>query len=511
MTSPAVTAENSKESKSMSLPTNPKRLWPALLLSACLPAAWAEDRALLISIADYQVPEFSLQGPRNDANTFKALLRDKLMFKDGQIKILQDGEATKAGILAAIDDWLVQGTAKGDRVVLYYSGHGEQMPDDNGDESDGKDEAILPYDTAANTDDRENWVRDDEISQRVARLKGREVLAVFDSCHSGTVTRGLFEYDDAKRPRWSEAGGTRSAPTPSLDRVHQQEGGFIDGGGDTLAFFAVAPNQDAIDDKTEPVHSVFTDALARGARGEADYNGDRQISYAELLAFTRSRANEYCKAHQGSKACSTNPTPQFAVDDSRLIADFLAFGQPAITLAAASPATVTDTLVHAGGAALGLTMFVEGKPLQDGDTVKLKKTVSYRFTTHKDGKLVLFDINAKGKISQLYPNRYMADDPHNLAVVYAGRPLDIPAEMKFTLRASGETGPGKIVAVLVEDKDIKTDDLIRLSEGNFRVIENPTEWLGQLSARLNQIFHEPDGKNRAIAWSMTSVNYTIVP
>lgn len=480
------------------------RLWPALALACCMHDASAEDRALLISIADYQVPRFSLKGPRNDAQTFKTLLRESLRFKDQQIKVLQDNAATKAGILAALDDWLVKGTAPGDRVVLYYSGHGEQMDDDNHDETDGKDEAIIAYDAADNTDDKSHWVSDDEINQRIAELKGRQILAVIDSCHSGTLTRGVSGKRDAKRPDWNP---TRSAGTPEpMDKVHQQEGGFLDGADNLIAFFAVAPNQLAIDDGTAPAHSVFTDALAQGANGKADQDGNGWVSYTELLDYTRRRTADYCQANKNSEACETHPSPMLEMAPARLSLVFNNFGEPDdVLLPAPTPAIATDILAHEGGATLNLAM-------APGQTVPLGSEVSYRFSSDKPGKLVLFDINPKGKITQIYPNRHMLRDPHNLAWVNANDPLRIPGgEMKFKLRATGETGGGKIVAVLVEDQAVETDDLIRLSDSTFRVIDNPAAWLGQLRARLNAAFHEKDGGNRAIAWSMAAIDYTVTP
>ncbi len=507
--------------------TKPNRLWPILWLSACcLPAlAWGEDRALLISIADYQVPRFALQGPHNDAQTFKTLLKDKLMFKDSQIKILQDSEATKVGILAALD-YLVKATGKGDRVVLYYSGHGEQMPDDNNDEIDGKDEALLPYDTAENPKDQTNWVRDDEISQRVAQLADRKVLAVFDSCHSGTVTRGAFDYDDAKRPNW---GATRSAAEPILDKAHQQEGGFIDGGGNVIALFAVAPNQEAIDDRAEPVHSVFTEALVTGAKGAANLDGDKILSYNELLEFTRIRTSEYCKNHKNSKACANNPSPMFEMDSSLLSTNFLEFGQSSAVNFAA-PANATDALAHQGDATLSLTMQVSGETLPEGGTVQLGKTVSYRFSTDHAGRLVIFDVDATGKLTQLFPYPVPDGAPPECQKslkladwVPANKGLNLPDNcMGMRLTAQEPTGPGKVVAVLIEDAEVDTEDLIALQRELSRPGDskgqqaqglseqaNGGQWMQDLRVRLNAIIHQQDGKNRAARWSIATASYAI--
>lgn len=69
----------------------------------------------------------------------------------------------------------------GDLFVLTYSGHGGQVPDRNGDDSDSKDETWCLY-------DRE--VIDDELYAMLAKFSsGVRILVLSDSCHSGTVTR----------------------------------------------------------------------------------------------------------------------------------------------------------------------------------------------------------------------------------------------------------------------------------------------------------------------------------
>ena len=53
-------------------------------------------------------------------------------------------DADRAGILAALD-WLIEVSAADDVVVLHYSGHGDQLTDNDGDELDGYDEVLVPY------------------------------------------------------------------------------------------------------------------------------------------------------------------------------------------------------------------------------------------------------------------------------------------------------------------------------------------------------------------------------
>ncbi|KAK2982329.1 hypothetical protein RJ640_009026 [Escallonia rubra] len=81
-------------------------------------------------------------------------------------------------------NWLVQGCQSGDSLVFYYTGHGLRVPDFDGDERDGYDEALCPVDymTAGK-------ILDDEINARIVRPlpHGAKLHAIIETCHSGTV------------------------------------------------------------------------------------------------------------------------------------------------------------------------------------------------------------------------------------------------------------------------------------------------------------------------------------
>lgn len=98
------------------------------------------------------------------------------------INTLKTGQATAAAILRGIESAANTLTA-GDMFVFYYSGHGGQQPDRDGDESDGKDETLVAY-------DRE--LIDDELAMLWPKFaQGVRIVMVSDSCNSGTNYRGL--------------------------------------------------------------------------------------------------------------------------------------------------------------------------------------------------------------------------------------------------------------------------------------------------------------------------------
>jgi hypothetical protein len=142
-------------------------------------------RALIISINDYK--DKPLKGPVSDGNNMIKILKKYLSFSADEIKFLKNEEATRDGILETFDNWLINGTRPGDKIFIYYSGHGSRIKDQNGDEDDGYDEALCPYDVHLKP--YEKMITDDEIGEKLDILKDRSVVIIFDSCHSGTAMR----------------------------------------------------------------------------------------------------------------------------------------------------------------------------------------------------------------------------------------------------------------------------------------------------------------------------------
>jgi hypothetical protein len=174
------------------------------ILSVPSPSSCATKKAFLIGINDYRnLPRYSeqlgrwindLKGPVNDVEFIKRLLVSRYDFREEDIKVLTESEATRVKILNTFESWLINGTNKGDLVLFYFSGHGTQVPDQNGDEDDGKDEAICAYEVkpeGAKNIIEAGLILDDELGVMLRKLQGREVVTIVDACHSGTMTRNI--------------------------------------------------------------------------------------------------------------------------------------------------------------------------------------------------------------------------------------------------------------------------------------------------------------------------------
>ncbi len=120
-------------------------------------------------------------------------LADFLKKKKFVTKNLLTQTATRKNVLAEIDA-AAKALKAGDSFVLYYSGHGGQIPDlnskkivDGGDEADGLDETWCLYD---------GELIDDILFQRWFKFKaGVKILVLSDSCHSGSVIKVMAKPD----------------------------------------------------------------------------------------------------------------------------------------------------------------------------------------------------------------------------------------------------------------------------------------------------------------------------
>ena len=167
--------------------------WHFLVALVACAFAWGTSaqaeparRALLIGINEYQeLPD--LRGAINDLDLMEGLLTSRFGFAPENITRVTDTQATRAGILRALDE-LAERVQPEDVVYIHYSGHGSQAKDYDGDEQDERDETLVPHDgrTEGVPD-----ITDDELATALERIDAQSLVVVLDSCHSGTATRSV--------------------------------------------------------------------------------------------------------------------------------------------------------------------------------------------------------------------------------------------------------------------------------------------------------------------------------
>ncbi len=156
---------------------------PARPVQAFLPtpgSSAGSRRALCVGINRYPTPEHQLAGCVADARMWA----DALGRQGFATSVLVDEQATREVIHRELLA-LVSGSQAGDVIVFQYAGHGTHVPDLNGDEEDGRDEALCPVDFAAGA-----LYIDDDIAEVFARVPdGVNMTCFMDCCHSGTNSR----------------------------------------------------------------------------------------------------------------------------------------------------------------------------------------------------------------------------------------------------------------------------------------------------------------------------------
>lgn len=120
----------------------------------------------------------------DDARRFAQIAKASFNIPNANIRVVENA---KRADFESTFAWVGNKASKNDLVLFYYSGHGTSIPDDNGDEHDGRDEAIVPYDLAdsANWDDATRYIRDDQLKVWVNDISAAAVISFFDSCFSG--------------------------------------------------------------------------------------------------------------------------------------------------------------------------------------------------------------------------------------------------------------------------------------------------------------------------------------
>lgn len=142
-------------------------------------------KALLIGI-NYKGSNVELNGCINDVKNIKEILINNFDYLDENIRILTEESnliPTKMTIQRSIQ-WLVSNIRAGDTLYFHYSGHGAYISDKDNNESDGKDEVIIPLDYRSSGVITDDWFNVNLVKRIPIGVK---LWGFMDCCHSGTL------------------------------------------------------------------------------------------------------------------------------------------------------------------------------------------------------------------------------------------------------------------------------------------------------------------------------------
>ncbi|MGO7346629.1 trypsin-like serine protease (plasmid) [Rhizobium ruizarguesonis] len=447
-TAPAATTEMPNAPAGDNPPADKPAVQPPVVQTPVIESS-PGDRALLIGIDDYEMREAKLTGSATDVKAMQVFLVKTLAYRPEQIHTLTNRKATREAILAEIDDWLVRQSTPGSRVFLYFSGQGsEEM---------GAEETTSPTLVAVDAKlVREagkvtvtNQIRETEIAARLNSLKDRRVTLLIDACHVGPGSRSAV----------AAPSGTVRCLGPALAALEPpnksgKEAKFSFGGESAMVWSAVNAGQWAlVDREAKPPVGVFTRRFIEGVQDGVARAADKpNVSNAALLDYVRRKSDEYCRTH--AEDCRFTPVPQFYGQPDALGRDVIT-GEEAKTAVAA----VENTLKSDNEAGVAVDVL-------PGTAVSIGDKVAMRVSTKKSGYLILVDIDASGKLTQLFPNkRSMGLKPSAKSGdnrLDPARPVVVPDARNpytgFEYVVEGPAGVGMVVAIL-SDKPIEVLDL----------------------------------------------------
>jgi len=221
---------------------------------------FARSYAIVVGIKDYQYSGrwSKLNNSENDADEITSLLHAQGF----QVKTFKSRQATKQAIESYIEDTLAPSIQSDDRVVFYFSGHGETLP------KGGKEWGyVIPYDASEKSS---SWISMKRL-QILAEMMGsaRHQLFIFDACFGGTfglksslsstpenIPNYVSTVAQAKARQYLTAGGPKER-TPAESSLQGYEN-----------------------------YSFFTAYLVKALREDAgDLNKDGVITTSELDAY----------------------------------------------------------------------------------------------------------------------------------------------------------------------------------------------------------------------------------
>ena len=246
-----------------------------------------------------------LNGCEADAEAMESIARSQGFATE----MMLTENATADNLKAAVAD-IAKTLRAGDIFLLTFAGHGGQVPDITGDESEDGDE-FDTYDETWCMFDR-HFIDDEHDVMLADFANDVRVLVVSDSCHSGTVLRGDFEEDD-----WDE---TRTMPRGTVHACYEGRKPFYDDlqrslprisrsdvGAKTLLFSACLENQTAGDGTP---NGAFTGSLLRvwnDGKFEGDFNALHAQVDQELLKKYERDKEAHARGERKKKAKRQNP------------------------------------------------------------------------------------------------------------------------------------------------------------------------------------------------------------
>ena len=208
-------------------------------------AATQQTYAVIVGISDYamgQPGKGDLNFADDDARLFANMLQSAAggSVPAANMILLTERQATRTNIISAMR--LFRRAAKNDRIIFFFSGHGDQG-------------MLLPYDAAPGV-----VVLHNDVKLAFRQSSALTKLLLADACKSGSMYRSTL----TKTP---------VVHAPSRDN-------------NIVVMLSSRANQFS-QELAQLKHGAFTYYLVQGASGKADADGNQTVTMRELYAYMR--------------------------------------------------------------------------------------------------------------------------------------------------------------------------------------------------------------------------------
>lgn len=409
------------------------------LATLCWGTAQAADHALIMGIGNYQRPSANLPGIDRDVQLAENIARS-IGVPAANIHRLLDDQVTVAGLAAALGR-LEAGIAPGDRVFLYYSGHGSQV---RGSGTQKCVEGMFLHDM--------RLYPDHELEPALQRLgrKASQLVMFNDSCFSGGAastrsTRGL----EQAVPKFYKGDGESGYTCGQAVNMRRALRGLADEAGQkgSNVIYIAAAREDQVAFATTS-GSAATRAWERClSEPAADSNGSGALDAKELQRCAQQFLNDW--GFDQSITVEGNerlPLSLAAMPEQP---------QAGVSEPAQRSAATLEDIRQAASPAIRVELQAQQRLVIGQDPLDIQ------VRSNRDGYLYLLHVGSDGKtFNLLFPNQL---DGENF--LHAGQVLSLP-RAHWRVRAAGPVGASQLMAIVSD----QPRDFLALNhqEGPFR-------------------------------------------
>ncbi|MEO9320328.1 MAG: tetratricopeptide repeat protein [Nitrososphaera sp.] len=145
---------------------------------------YTRSYAIVIGISSYKDERLKLKNPVNDAKEVARVLKEKHGFDE--VQLILDSEATRENLASIFDDKIrSKEVTRDDRLLVYYSGHGDIRASADQQENTYSESFLIPFDAKYGT--YSSYLNLDIITRNCRLCSAKHVLLILDSCYSGTA------------------------------------------------------------------------------------------------------------------------------------------------------------------------------------------------------------------------------------------------------------------------------------------------------------------------------------